>query len=351
MIVKGLWLQNFRNITDHAWQFEPGLNLYVAPNGSGKSNLIEALRLLSTGKSWRAHKTDEFIAWEKEIAHLQVKVEKFDGEAVTLQQSLTTGNVQGKKTAARNYKVNGVGKRKTTATAELATVLFTPEDMMVFQVGPSARRELLDDLLTQTDLKYAQALQQYEKALRRRNKLISQLREGEVDRYDFFYWDKLLIEHGGYLQTKRQSLMEWLQQQSGVTEDYHLVYEPSIISEERLRQYANAEVGAGYTLVGPHKDDWQLQVKRQGQWHNIVQYGSRGEQRLSLLWFKLQAVEFLKKRLHEKPVLLLDDVFSELDQKNCEMLLEATSDLQAIVTTVPGQEIRPSQAQKLMSEN
>lgn len=347
MIIQGLWLQNFRNISDHTWKFNQGLNLYVAPNGSGKSNLIEAIRLLSTGRSWRAHKTEDFISWGEDVAHLQAKVKNYDGEEVTIQQTLSNGHAPGRRAAARTYKVNGVGKRRSGATSLLATILFAPEDMLVFQVGPSARRQLLDDLLFQTDQQYARSLQQYDKALRRRNKLISQLREGEVDRYDFFYWDKLLIEHGSYLQQKRQNLIEWLSERDGITDAYNLVYDQSVISAERLHQYANAEVGAGHTLVGPHKDDWQLQVMRGGQWQDIVQFGSRGEQRLSLLWFKLQAVEYMKERLHEKPVLLLDDVFSELDEKNCDLFLSATSDLQAIITTVPGQEIRPNIAQKL----
>lgn len=347
MHLTGIWLQHFRSVEDKVWQFTPGRNLFVAPNGTGKSNLVEAIRLLSTGQSWRTRKTNELISWNQELSRIQGKVKKADGEEVTLEQIFTNGQLQGKRTAQRTYRLNGVNKRQTSVVGELATVLFTPEEMEVFQAGPSARRRLLDEVLLQTDRQYRLALKQYEQALRRRNKLILQLRERQVDRYDFFYWDNLLIEHGGYIHEKRREFLQWLSEQAGIREPYQLRYDHSVISESRLREYAQAEVGAGHTLVGPHKDDIQILVERGGQWRDITVFGSRGEQRLSLLWFKLQEVAWLQEKLTEKPVLLLDDVFSELDTENSHYLLEATTDLQAIITTVPGQEILPDEAKTL----
>jgi DNA replication and repair protein RecF len=219
--------------------------------------------------------------------------------------------------------------------------------MEVFQAGPSARRRLLDEVLLQTDRQYRLSLKQYEQALRRRNKLILQLRDHEVDRYDFFYWDQLLIEHGSYIHEKRREFLQWLSDRAGIRERYQLQYDHSVISEERLHQYAQAEVGAGHTLVGPHKDDLQILVEREGQWRDITIFGSRGEQRLSLLWFKLQEVQWLQGKLSDKPVLLLDDVFSELDDENSHYLLDSTQDLQAIITTVPGQEVVPDEVRAL----
>jgi DNA replication and repair protein RecF len=338
MHLSGIWLQQFRSIEDKVWQFSPGRNVFVAPNGTGKSNLIEAIRLLSTGHSWRTRKTEELIAWSQELARIQGKVVKGDGEEVTLEQTLTHGQLAGRRTAQRTYLMNGVNKRQSSVVGELATVLFTPEEMEVFQAGPSARRRLLDEVLSQTDKQYRSALKNYEQALRRRNKLILQLRERQVDRYDFFYWDGLLIEHGGYIHEKRREFLHWLSEQKGIREPYQLLYDHSVVSEARLHEYAQAEVGAGHTLVGPHKDDIQILVERGSQWRDISVFGSRGEQRLSLLWFKLQEVEWLRQRLDDKPVLLLDDVFSELDIDNSHFLLGATTDLQAIITTVPGQE-------------
>jgi DNA replication and repair protein RecF len=327
--------------------------------------LIEALRVLSTGKSWRSTKTDELISWGEELCRLKAKVVKEDGEQADVEQMLTVGVVQGSPSARRSYKLNGVGKRRGDVAGELATVLFTPEDMSVFQTGPSSRRELLDNVLIQTDRQYRQSLSKYESALRRRNKLILQLRDGEVDRRDFFYWDQLLIETGGYIHEQRLAFLRWLEARPGIRESYKLFYDHSVINEERLRKYANAEVGAGHTLVGPHKDDWQIWVKRgpapdradnsdsvssdKQTWRDIVTYGSRGEQRLSLLWFKLQEVSYIREKLGENPVMLLDDVFSELDEENCRYLLDATEGVQTIIMTVPGQEVLPDKALPLFT--
>lgn len=347
MYLTGIWLQHFRSVEDFVWKLSPGRNVFVAPNGSGKSNLIEAIRLLSTGVSWRTRKTSELISWNQEVAQLQGRVQKAGDEEVVLEQTLTHGQLQGRRTAQRTYRLNGVNRRQSSVVGELATVLFTPEEMEVFQAGPSARRRLLDEVLLQTDRQYRLSLKQYEQALRRRNKLILQLRDHEVDRYDFFYWDQLLIEHGSYIHEKRREFLQWLSDRTGIRERYQLQYDHSVISEERLHQYAQAEVGAGHTLVGPHKDDLQILVEREGQWRDITIFGSRGEQRLSLLWFKLQEVQWLQGKLSDKPVLLLDDVFSELDDENSHYLLDSTQDLQAIITTVPGQEVVPDEVRAL----
>lgn len=334
MIIDGLWVQDFRSFSDNQWKFRPGLNVVQAKNGSGKSNLIEALSLLSTGTSWRARTTDEFIRWDAEYARLQAKVTLRDKEEVKLEQMLTHGTIQGKKTNKRLYKVNGVGRRSGEAVGQFLTVLFAPEDMVVFQNGPSERRRLLDGLLSQISREYRYAMQQYEQALRRRNKLIAALREGKVSRYDFFYWDKLLIEHGETIFTARQNFLLWLSEREGIKETYKVVYEHSIVSEERIRQYAEAEVGAGHTLIGPHKDDVAVHVFRGGEWRPIGTYGSRGEQRLSLVWWKLHELEYIEEHRGETPVLLLDDVFSELDAGNQHLLLDKAKKAQTILTTI-----------------
>ncbi len=334
MIISGLWLQHFRNISDHTWSFEPGLNIFTAHNGSGKSNLIEALALLSIGQSWRIKQTDELIEWDEELGRVQAKIVLKDGEEKKLEQLFTHGLIQGKRTNKRLYRVNGVNRRASDATGQLLTVLFTPEDMELFQSGGGARRRLLDTLLDQVSVEYRRARKNYEKALRRRNSLLRSLREGEASRQDFFYWDRLLIENGAVIHDHRQDFLRWLDQQPGFKEEYQIEYDHSIISEERLQKYERAEVSSGYTLVGPHKDDVIVRVLRGKEWRNIERFGSRGEQRLALAWWKLSEVRYLEEKREELPVLLLDDVFSELDEANQQLIEEAASRSQAIITTV-----------------
>lgn len=332
MHVTGLQVEGFRSLGRRSWQFAPGKNVFVAPNGTGKSNLIEALSLLSTGDSWRADATDEFIAWEAAFGRIEAKVQQAH-ESVRLEQIFTHGSLQGHRTTKRQYKRNGVGRRRQDVIGDFLTVLFTPEDMDVFHTGPAHRRKLLDRLLDQISPQYRRARRQYEQALRRRNKLIMALREGEVDRYAFFAWDRLLIEHGGVMHDERARFLHWLGAQAGIREAYQVTYDHSTVTEARLHHYAQAEVGAGHTLVGPHKDDVQLAVKRGGEWRDLAVYGSRGEQRLALLWWKMGELQYLEERHHERPVLLLDDVFSELDPENQQYLRDATMHTQSIITT------------------
>lgn len=332
MILTGLWIQDFRSFPEKQVRLEPGLNIWSAPNGTGKSNLVEAIQLLATGESWRSHQTDELIRWESEFGRVKGKVRLSSNEEIDLEQIFTHGSIQGKRTNKRLYRVNGVGRRAQEAVGQLLTVLFTPEDMNVFQAGPSGRRRLLDQVLDQVSPNYRHSRRTYDQALRRRNKLILQLREGEADRYDFFYWDRLLIEHGSVLHDVRSAFLHWLNTQSGIREPYQVVYDHSIVSEERLRQYAQAEVGAGHTLVGPHKDDVRLSFQRGGDWRDIEQFGSRGEQRLALVWWKLNELQYLESQANDTPILLLDDVFSELDPENQQFLLQAIEGRQALLT-------------------
>lgn len=330
--------------------FTPGLNVFSAPNGSGKTNVIEALTLLSQGSSWRAQKTEELIQWNEPLAHVQAKIVlESQDEPLKLEQVYTHGSLHGTRTQKRLYKVNGVNRRSQDAVGQLLTVLFTPEDMTVFQTGPSARRRLLDELLDQTFPKYRYARRQYEQVLKRRNRLLKNIREGKSQSGELFLWDRLLIEHGEVIHKHRSDFLEWL---NGVSvgqdasaafgvgsvaavrgEEYHFTYDHSVVSTARLEQYARAELGSGYTLVGPHKDDVVFEFRRGGAWRNVESYGSRGEQRMALVWWKLMELESIRQNRHDTPVLLLDDVYSELDEANQVRLTDQSQVGQVILTT------------------
>ncbi len=334
MHVRGLWLQDFRNFSDQQWSFSPGLNIFSALNGSGKSNMIESLSLLSTGQSWRARQTEELLAWEAPLARLQAMVVNEDESTTKLEQILTPGHVQGKRTNKRLYKVNGVNRRAGDAVGNLLTVLFTPEDMDTFRGGPQQRRKLLDHTLVQVAAPYRLSLKQYEQALRRRNRVLQMIKDGLSSPGDLFLWDQLLIKHGTVIHDTRAQFLEWLGTHSGFREEYRVRYDHSIISESRLEKYAAAEMGSGHTLVGPHKDDVVVEVLRGGEWRSVERFGSRGEQRLALVWWKLTAAAYIESKTGSVPVLLLDDVFSELDAPNQGLIELAAQRGQAIVTTV-----------------
>lgn len=334
MHVAGLWVQDFRNYSEKIWRFSPGSNIFTAENGTGKSNLIEALSLLSTGQSWRAKQTEEFIRWDQPLGRIQSSVTLDSGDPLKLEQIFTPGQVQGKRTNKRLYKVNEVSRRAGDAVGQLLTVLFTPEDMEAFSGGPQQRRRLLDHTLLQVSTAYRHSHHQYDQALRRRNKMLQMIQEGQATANDLFFWDQLLIKHGEILHDQRSDFLIWLGNHAGVKEEYQVRYDHSVISADRLQQYARAEIGSGHTLVGPHKDDVVVEVKRGGQWRSIERFGSRGEQRLALIGWKLAAAQFIEQRTQSVPVLLLDDVFSELDSTNQGLIELAAQRGQAIITTV-----------------
>jgi DNA replication and repair protein RecF len=195
--------------------------------------------------------------------------------------------------------------------------------------SPSVRRRYLDLVLSQREREYRRCLVSYEKGLRQRNRLLDKIRDGEAGRNQLFFWDKLLIKNGNYLTLKRQEFLDFvnLKQREGMF--FHLQYDKSVISEERLLQYADEEVAAGSTLVGPHRDDFTIEqitgkptspltpllTSGEGNLRDVSKFGSRGQQRMAVLWMKLGERDYLITD-GELPILLLDDVFSELDHKH-----------------------------------
>jgi len=312
------------------------LTVVVAPNGAGKTNLLEAIYLLSTGESERAGEVAEMIGWESEIASVTGVVANGE-EYSELGIVLTRGSYMGKVTPKRRYLVDGVARTKAKFVGRLPATMFAPEDMRLIEGSPPRRRRLMDESLSQAHPDYGRALSVYEASLRRRNKLLDLIREGAARREQLAYWDQSIIKNGNIVTDYRR---DFLDQLSGVETsfgEFRLVYNASTVSTARLAQYAEAEVAVGYTLVGPHKDDFVIyrnqksEIRNQND--NVMVYGSRGEQRLGVLFIKLAAMEYIERKLRVKSLLLLDDIFSELDQMHRQEVVKMTSGRQTIVTS------------------
>ena len=327
MHLLSLSLQHFRNYTKHTFAFSPKVTLLVGENAKGKTNVLEAIALLSTGESFRADKIEEMVQWGKEVGRVKGLI---DSE-IELEVVLTTGMVQGERVQKRKYLLDGAGKRKKDLVGHLVTVVFRPEDLDLISGSPSLRRKFFDTVLTQIDREYRDARDAYEKALQRRNALLDVLREGNTTRATFTFWDQLLIKHGNTLTDKRQKFCDFLNARVEFPMEFHITYDPSTISEHRLHQYAVEEVAAGHTLVGPHKDDWFLTLEN-GQKKELSAYGSRGEQRMGVLWLKIGELDYAEHTLKERPILLLDDIFSELDEDHRDMVEKVVKKQQTIMT-------------------
>jgi len=351
VIIKSISLQNFRNYAQKELALTAGTTLIVGPNASGKTNLLEAIYLLATGKSFRAGLENEMIGYGSEISRIkgQVKSE----EANDLEIVLTRGEVGGEKVARKKYLVNGVAKRALDFVGNLRAVYFRPEDLELVTDSPSLRRKYLDAVLIQVDREYLRCLMSYEKGLRQRNKLLERIRDEGAPRSQLVFWDQLLIKNGEYLTAKREEYIGFANnfQFSIFNFQFQLEYDKSIISPARLEEYANEEVAAAATLVGPHRDDIQFKILNLKSKidSDLHAFGSRGEQRLAILWLKLAELEFITQAVGEKPVLLLDDIFSELDEGHRHLVLEVIPHQQTIITTTDIHQIDHSYQKKFVT--
>jgi len=218
---------------------------------------------------------------------------------------------------------------------KLKCVLFRPEDIDLVLGSPSNRREYLDGVLEQIDKEYRRSSLAYQKGLRQRNKLLWKIREGEAERKQLLFWNKMLVKNGEIIFKEREKYLMWVNQELRKKQsDLRLDYDSSRISEKRLEQYSNQEIAAGKTLVGPHRDDFRFIVQRKGKVEKDLSiYGSRGEQRMAILGVKLNELEYVSKVTEDRPVLLLDDIFSELDHKHRDKVLRLLVKQQTIITT------------------
>lgn len=339
MTLKSLKLNNFRNYEKLELEFNPKTTVIIGPNTYGKSNLTEAIFLLSTGKSFRAEKDFEMIKFGEDIARVSGEVGEIKLEAV-----LAAGQNNGRNGFLKKLLVNGIPRRRVDFAASLSVVLFSPEDLDIIIDSPSLRRNFLDNVLEQTDREYRLSLINYTKALRQRNALLEKIRESYSDgsktpssgsEKQLEYWNNILIENGEKITLKREEFLEFVNSQPKDLFDFMAIYDKSIISHQRLLQYKNEEVFAGVTLVGPHRDDFSLSMfdKQRQSTHDIKHYGSRGQQRLAILQLKLLELLFIEQKLGYRPILLLDDIFSELDEDHINLVLEVIDKQQTIITT------------------
>lgn len=337
--------------------------MIIAPNAGGKTTILEGIKLLSSGQSFRADKVEEMIAFDAQIAQVKAKIHSQLSDADEPQISsggdessadngsslggldelqlgvlLTRGEINGKRTKKSHYSVNDNKRRKKDFIGNLLVVAFRPEDMRLIEGSPSRRRDYLDNSLLLVDREYQSSLKQYEKTLRRRNKLLSAIQEGEQSPSTLTYWNMSLVKHGEQLQEKRREFVQYTNASVDSPLDFRLNYEPSIITQERLEQRQRSEIGAGFTLIGPHKDDFSVQINletstSESGYVSLDAYGSRGQKRMGVLWLKKAELSFLKYRKKELPVLLLDDILSELDEENRKRVLELVDGEQIIITT------------------
>ena len=373
--VSHLRLENFRNYERLDLDLDPGMVLVEGGNGHGKSNLVEALYLLAIGKSLRAATERELVRWQPPSAtetytHVVAAVEHDSGTTrvqVDFRCSPTTegapqppgesppaGHVQ------KYVRVNGAPRRASDLVGELPAVLFTAQDLDLIFGSPSVRRRYLDIMLSQIDRRYLRAAQRYQRVIAQRNQVLKAIAERRAKPDELEFWSGQAAETGGYMMAARAKTVAALsplaeslyEAMSGGGERCELVYSPSVdmpgapgpeACEDAIRsaleERLGREVAQGHTVTGPHRDD--LLVKVGGM--PAGQYASRGQGRTVVLAMKLAEARNLRDTGARPPILLLDDVMSELDAARRAHVLEQAADYtQTFITTADPSVIDPA---------
>ena len=253
-MLKSIHLQNFRSYKKADFNFSDKSTLVVGPNTIGKSNLLEAIFLISIGKSFRTDKDFQMLSLGKEVGRVSALVDDLRLEVV-----VTNGDVGGVKTQYKKFLVNGVAKKRVDFAGNLLSVLFSPSDLDIIVDSPSLRRNFLDNVLEQVDRNYRIASIAFSKALRQRNALLELVKDtGFKNEKQFEYWDNLVIQNGQIITQKRQEFIDFVNNTQKDIFEFIISYDKSTISRDRLNQYKVEEQAAGVTLVGPHRDDFSV---------------------------------------------------------------------------------------------
>ncbi|MDA0376231.1 MAG: DNA replication/repair protein RecF [bacterium] len=343
MRLTSLSLQQFRSYPEHRMEFgEENVHVLVGVNGVGKTNILEAISILSLTKSCQKADETDIITWGQDFYRIKADISSDTEGDKTLE---LVSQISPRKQKA--CFINDVKVPINQMVGALPTVVFLPQDLELFTGSPSSRRTFLDQLLCQVSPEYMQVLMQYQKIIKQRNSLLRRIADGSARRTDLTVWDEKAAETGAVVMLRRLELCEMLQctfgqELSSLGEDWddaQIIYERkgeardfgTAKSEmmDLLSHFQNRDIVLQSTTIGPHRDDWKVIVDGR----DISTFASRGQQRTAVLALLFLEVSYLEIQRGEKPVILLDDVFSELDDHHQASLLQSFEEHQVIITT------------------
>lgn len=332
MIIKSLELENFRNYETLDIHFDKGTNILYGDNAQGKTNILEAIYVSATTKSHKGSKDKEIIHFDKEEAHIRTYLEKEDVEYKV--------DMHLRKSKSKGIAIDGKKIKKAADLMGLLNVVFfSPEDLAIIKDGPSERRRFADMELCQLDSFYLYNLNHYNKIINQRNKLLKDMYFNPGLKETLNIWDSQLVSYGSKIIERRsifagqlcEIINEIHSKLSGGKEKLTVKYEPDVSIEnfeEKMKENQEKDIKSKTTSTGPHRDDFSFIVND----IDIRKYGSQGQQRTAALSLKLSEIELVKKITKDTPVLLLDDVLSELDSNRQNYLLNSIGDIQTIIT-------------------
>lgn len=332
MIIKSIELSKFRNYDFLNMDFDEHINILYGNNAQGKTNVLEAIYYSGTTKSHRSSKDKEMIKIGENEAHIRMIVEK--------RQVSHRIDMHLKKNKTKGIAIDGIPIRRSGDLIGLVNVVFfSPEDLSIIKNGPGERRRFLDMELCQLDKVYLHNLSKYNKIIIQRNNLLKQLTDKKELLETLEVWDFQLLDYGSKIINRRKEFIEQLNQiicdihykLSGGKERLEVSYEPNVSANEfetKLKKSRERDIYLKTTNHGPHRDDIRFNIGE----IDIRRYGSQGQQRTSALSLKLSEIEMVRKVIGESPILLLDDVLSELDRNRQNHLLDSICNTQTIIT-------------------
>jgi len=333
-MLERLSLENFRSYEKEVFEFAP-LTAVIGQNGIGKTNILEAISMLSLTTSWRTDKDSEVIRWGSPFC----RIVGGDEELVIQAHPYL-----------KRIKIDGISKRTFQIIGHLPTVLFQPDDIRLIYGSPADRRHYLDRVLSQVSPAYTQAILDVGQVLKHRNKLLKSISEGEATADQLPFWDAELDRHHSVIQAERRAFVAFMEERLNdfffqmVPDTFALKVEylqsprhTNLSFLEYVSQQRHKELGSGVSLYGPHREDLLFTWGE----HPVEQSMSRGQARSLLVACKLVELEYLSSRGEKAPILLLDDIFSELDKERREALFSVFSTFQVILTTTELYDLKP----------
>ncbi len=332
MIIEYLELTDFRNYEEIHVDFSPNTNIFFGDNAQGKTNILESVYLMGTTKSHRGSHDSEIISFNKDYGVIRALFKKNDIEYKI--------GIQLRKDKRKAISINGTPVKKAADFIGLVNiVLFSPEDLQIIKGSPDKRRRFIDVTLCQIDKEYLFSLSSYNKIVNQRNKLLKTYNNRDDISYTLNIWDEQLVNYGSKVIERRKKFVNDLNEIiypihssiSGNNDKIDIIYDKNTDIEdfsEKLKINRDKDTKYKNTSVGPHRDDFIINIKD----INVKKYGSQGQQRTVALSLKLSEIEIIKSAIGDTPILLLDDVLSELDMNRQKYLLENLGDTQTIIT-------------------
>lgn len=330
-MIRDIRLQNFRSYQDYSFEFGDGVNIIVGPNASGKTNLLESLLVVCKGSSYRV-KDLELIAYNNPWARLT---------SHTPTEERVVKIIKNRESVQKNFEINSKQSRRITKDTTIPTVLFEPDHLLMLSSSPDRRREYLDSILESTITGYSVLRRQYQRALAQRNAL---LKRGSSSKKLLFPWNLRLSDIGGTIANRRAELVDRINQSattyysklSGRKAKVIISYKTSLpinnYSSQLLKKLElsmNNDYQRGFTTQGPHRDDMSIELNG----HYLQETASRGEVRTMVLVLKIAELNIKELATNKHPILLLDDVFSELDGARRHALITYIQNYQTFITT------------------